>query len=168
MNIAKINPVSIENGPGVRVSVFVSGCRRHCPGCHNPEAWDFGYGEEYNEAKEMSILEDLQPGYVDGITVLGGEPLEPENLEGVLHLLEEVDAMYIKSKTIWLYTGYTWENLTDTQRFVARAADVVVDGAYIAELADVGLAYRGSRNQRIIDVAKTLERGEIVLWEDET
>lgn len=167
MNIAEIKPVSIENGPGVRVSVFVSGCRRHCPGCHNKEAWDFDYGDECNDAKEMSILESLRPDYVDGITILGGEPLEPENRGGVLHLLEEVDLMYGKSKTIWMYTGYTWENLTDTQRFVATAADVLVDGAYIADLADAGLAYRGSRNQRIIDVAKTMERGEVVLWEGE-
>lgn len=166
MNIAEIKPVSIENGPGVRVSVFVSGCRRQCPGCHNKDAWDFGYGDEYNEAKKTYILESLRPDYVDGITILGGEPFEPENRNCVLQLLEEVDLMYGKSKTIWLYTGYTWENMTDTQRFVATAADVLVDGAYIADLADAGLAYRGSRNQRIIDVAKTMERGEVVLWED--
>lgn len=168
MNIAKIKPVCIENGLGVRVSVYVSGCRRHCPGCHNEEALDFGYGEKCTGETIAYIMQLLKPDYVDGLSILGGEPLEPENQDGVLHLLEEVDAWYGRHKTIWLYIGYTWESLTDTQRFVARGADVVVDGAYIADLADAGLAYRGSRNQRIIDVAKTLERGEIVLWEEET
>lgn len=167
MNIAKIKPASIENGPGVRVTVFVSGCRRHCPGCHNPEAWDFGHGEKCTEETIAYIVQLLKPEYVDGLSILGGEPLEPENRDWVLAICDAVEGAYGYNKTIWLYTGYTWENLTDVQRFVASGADVVVDGAYIADQADVTLAYRGSRNQRIIDTTKTMEKGEIVEWTKE-
>lgn len=166
MKIAKIKPVSIENGPGVRVSVYVSGCRRHCPGCHNPEAWDFGYGDKYTPEMERYILDMLKPDYVDGLSILGGEPLEPENVDYVLSINDAVQEAYGDTKTIWMYTGYAWEQLTDAQRFVATSADVVVDGAYMADQADVGLAYRGSRNQRIIDVKKTIACGKVVEWDE--
>lgn len=167
MNIAKIKPVSIENGPGVRVSVFVSGCRRHCPGCHNPEAWDFEYGEKCTEETIAYIMQLLKPDYVDGLSILGGEPLEPENINDVLGMINAVYLHYGTTKTVWLYTGYVWESLTGAQRGVTDACDVVVDGAYIADQADVTLAYRGSRNQRIIDVTKTMKKGRVVEWTEE-
>jgi anaerobic ribonucleoside-triphosphate reductase activating protein len=160
MNIAKINPCDIANGPGVRVSVFVSGCRRHCPGCHNEQAWDFGYGEPYTPKTEEYILKLLEPDYIDGITILGGEPLEPENLEELLALVWRVHEK--TGKSVWMYTGYTFETLLNAEdedgfmRFrLAASADVLVDGEYREDERDITLKYRGSRNQRIIDMQKT-------------
>lgn len=159
MNIAKINPCDVANGPGVRVSVFVSGCRRHCPGCHNEQAWDFGYGEPYTDATREYILALLEPDYIDGITILGGEPMEPENLEDLLNLAWKVQEM---GKSVWLYTGYTYESIVDAQdevnymRFrLACAVDVLVDGEYREDERDITLKYRGSRNQRLIDMLRT-------------
>ena len=171
MNIAKINPCDIANGPGVRVSVFVSGCRRHCPGCHNEQAWDFGYGEPYTPKTEEYILKLLEPDYIDGITILGGEPLEPENLEELLALVWKV---YEKTgKSVWMYTGYTFETLLDVSdetscmRFrLATSAEVLVDGEYREDERDISLKYRGSRNQRIIDMQKTKVVLTMMLDED--
>lgn len=176
MNIAKIKPCDIADGPGVRVSVFVSGCRRKCLGCHNAEAWDFGYGEPYTEQMRDYILALLEPDYIDGITILGGEPFEPENVPGVaeiVHIAKEA------KKSIWIYTGYTLEQLANRARiereiwYILGASDVLVDGEYRENERDVSLKFRGSRNQRIIDMLGTFceywKSGEIkpVLWEGE-
>ena len=168
MNYAKINPTDIANGHGVRVSLFVSGCRRHCPGCHNPQAWDFIYGEPYTDEAANYIQECLEKEYIDGITILGGEPFEPENIPGVADVLEiAVDS----GKTIWIYTGYTLEDLKRRARYereiwyILSHADVLVDGPYIEAERDITLKFRGSRNQRIIDVQKSLKIGGIVLYE---
>lgn len=175
MNIAKINPCDIANGPGVRVSVFVSGCRRHCPGCHNAEAWDFGYGEPYTEKTRDYILKLLEPGYIDGITILGGEPFEEENAAELLELVWQV---YEKTrKSVWIYTGYMVDDLieheNETVRKLLMSAEILVDGEYREDERDITLRFRGSRNQRIINVSETLYKYYIediiepVLWEGE-
>lgn len=175
MNIANIKPCDIANGPGVRVSVFVSGCRRHCKGCHNAEAWDFGYGEPYTEQTKEYILELLEPDYIDGISILGGEPFEPENAADLLDLVWQV---YEKTgKTVWIYTGYMVDDLiVHTNEKVWKllmSTEILVDGEYQEKERDVSLRFRGSRNQRIIDVSKTLDiyfrkdKIEPVLWEGE-
>lgn len=168
MNIAKINTHDIANGPGVRVSVFVSGCRRHCHGCHNPQAWDFIYGEPYTDETVNHILEHLEKEYINGITILGGEPFEPENIPGVADIVEiAIDS----GKTIWIYTGYTLEDLKRRARYereiwyILYMSDVLVDGPYIEAERDISLKFRGSRNQRIIDLPKSLSAGGIVLYE---
>ena len=173
MNIAKINPCDIANGPGVRVSVFVSGCRRHCPGCHNEQAWDFGYGEPYTEETKEYILTLLEPDYIDGITILGGEPFEPENAEELGELLLEV--VNRTEKSVWVYTGYTLEELMEPEfgSRILTAADVLVDGEYREDERDVSLKFRGSRNQRIIDMLATFreyretDKVKPVLWKGE-
>lgn len=173
MNIAKINPCDIANGPGVRVSVFVSGCRRHCPGCHNEQAWDFGYGEPYTDATREYILALLEPDYIEGITILGGEPFEEENEPEVAELLWDV--VNKTQKSVWVYTGYTLEELMhlDGISSILTAADVLVDGEYREDERDVSLKFRGSRNQRIIDMLATFSEywktGDVkpVIWEVE-
>lgn len=173
MNIAKIKPCDIANGPGVRVSVFVSGCRRHCKGCHNAEAWDFGYGEPYTEQTKEYILELLEPDYINGITILGGEPFEEENEPEVAELLWDV--VNKTQKSVWVYTGYTLEEVMRPERMssILTAADVLVDGEYRENERDVTLKYRGSRNQRVIDMLGTFDEywksDEVkpVLWEGE-
>lgn len=170
MNIAKIEPCSIANGPGVRVAVFVSGCRRHCQGCHNQQAWDFEYGEPYTEETKEYILQLLEPDYIDGITILGGEPFEPENETELSELLWDV--VNRTEKSVWVYTGYTLEELMRVARTssILTAADVLVDGEYREAERDITLKYRGSRNQRIIDMMGTFiecwRSGEVVpvLW----
>lgn len=179
MNIAKINPCDIANGPGVRVSVFVSGCRRHCPGCHNPQAWDFGYGEPYTEETGKYILKLLEPDYIDGITILGGEPMEAENIPGVAEIVQIAEET---GKTIWIYSGYTLEQLEKRARterdiwYILETADVLVDGEYREDERDITLKFRGSRNQRVVDLRKTVyivdkKSGELVakpvLWKGE-
>ena len=179
MNIAKINPCDIANGPGVRVSVFVSGCRRHCPGCHNPQAWDFGYGEPHTEETGKYILKLLEPDYIDGITILGGEPMEAENIPGVAEIVQIAEEA---GKTIWIYSGYTLEQLEKRARterdiwYILETADVLVDGEYREDERDITLKFRGSRNQRVVDLRKTVyivdkKSGELVakpvLWEGE-
>lgn len=164
MNIAKINPCDIANGTGVRVSVFVSGCRRHCDGCHNEQAWDFGYGEPFTWAKEEYIQALLEPDYIDGITILGGEPFERENIADAHALCKMTKE---SGKTVWVYTGYTWEEVIRQKAWEIRRAyvDVIVDGPYLAAEKDISLLFRGSRNQRIIDVQESIKTGTAVLWE---
>ena len=149
MNYAEIKKVDIANGPGVRVSLFVSGCRNHCKGCFNPETWDFDYGRPFTRATEDEIIEALRPSWIQGLSILGGEPTEEENAAVLLPFLKRVRAA-LPDKDIWLYSGYTYEALWDKE--ILTLVDVLVDGPFLLELKDAGLAFRGSRNQRIIDL----------------
>ena len=172
MNYALIKPRDIADGPGIRVSLFVSGCRHHCKGCFNPETWPFDYGAPYTEAVQNEILEKLSLPYIRGLTLLGGEPFEPENQPPLLALTKEVRRRY-PEKTIWSYTGYTLETDILAGKLgdpaiameLLRQLDVLVDGEFHLEEKDPSLRFRGSRNQRLIDVKKTLEAGETVLWD---
>ena len=149
MNYAEIKKVDIANGPGVRVSLFVSGCRNHCKGCFNPETWDFDYGRPFTRETEDEIIEALRPSWIQGLSILGGEPTEEENAAVLIPFLKRVRVV-LPDKDIWLYSGYTYEALRDKE--ILTLADVLVDGPFLLELKDAGLAFRGSRNQRIIDL----------------
>lgn len=149
MNYAEIKKVDIANGPGVRVSLFVSGCRNHCKGCFNPETRDFDYGRPFTRATEDEIIEALRPSWIQGLSILGGDPAEEENAAVLIPFLKRVRAA-LPDKDIWLYSGYTYEALRDKE--ILTLADVLVDGPFLLEQKDAGLAFRGSRNQRIIDL----------------
>lgn len=168
MNYAAIKTHDIANGPGVRVSLFVSGCTHHCKGCFNEEAWDFNYGQVFDKTVMAHILQLLEPAYIRGITYLGGEPLDPKNQQGLLELTRRIRAHY-PNKTIWCFTGYVWETIPRiagiTEDLLSQL-DVLVDGPFIAEQKNLRLRFRGSENQRLIDVPKTLSRGDVVLWEE--
>ena len=147
MNYCGLNKNDIANGEGVRVSLFVSGCRNHCKGCHNPEAWDFSYGQPFTKKTEDEIIEALRPSWIQGLSVLGGEPCEEENEKVLLPLLRRIKQGSPNSDT-WLYTGYTYEQLEG--REILRYVDVLVDGPFLLEQKDISLAFRGSCNQRIL------------------
>jgi len=147
MNIAGVICNDIANGLGVRTTVFVSGCRRHCPGCHNPQAWDFDYGERFNWQNEQMIIDSLRPSWIQGLTICGGEPFEPENEEALIPFLQRI-RRELPGKDIWIYSGYTFDELQG--RELLQYVDVLVDGPFRQEQKDAGLAFRGSRNQRII------------------
>ena len=149
MNYCEIKKTDIANGPGVRVALFVSGCRNHCPGCFQPETWDFGYGQPFTAKTEDMLIEALRPSWIQGLSLLGGDPMEPENQEGLLPLVQQVRAE-LPEKDIWLYTGYRFELIRDAP--LMQYIDVVVDGPFLEVEKDISLAFRGSRNQRIIDV----------------
>ena len=175
MYYGEIKKVDIANGPGTRVSLFVSGCRRHCKDCFNAQTWDFCFGQPYTKETEQEILAALAPSYIHGLTVLGGEPFEPENQRQVLELLKKVRQMY-PNKTIWCFTGDTLETDLLAEGGYGRCAvtdellsriDVLVDGPFIAEQRNLMLRFRGSENQRLIDLKATLKTGSVVLWEDE-
>ena len=161
MNYANIKKYDIADGPGVRVSLFVSGCRHHCKGCFNYEAWDFEYGRPYTAETEAEILEALKPGYNAGLTLLGGEPFEPENQVELVTLLRKVRETY-PEKSIWSYTGYVYDKdlvpggraYTDVTDEMLSYLDVLVDGPFVEELKDITLQFRGSSNQRIIKMDK--------------
>ena len=150
MKYCKIKKTDIANGPGVRVSLFVSGCRNHCPGCFQPETWDFEYGSSFTAETEDLLIEALRPSWIQGLSLLGGDPIEPENQEGLLPLLQRLKTEF-PDKDIWLYTGYSFELIRDAS--LLQYVDVVVDGPFIEAEKDISLAFRGSRNQRIIDVS---------------
>lgn len=167
MYYGKIRENDIANGSGVRVSLFVSGCRNHCENCFQPETWDFYYGQPYTEETEQHIIKSLSHSYIQGLTLLGGEPLEPENQEVLVRLLRKVKAIY-PEKDVWCYTGYTLEqalqsgshcrcNVTDE---LLSYIDVLVDGRYEDGLRDISLKFRGSSNQRLIDMRKEREKNE--------
>ncbi|MCD7729941.1 MAG: anaerobic ribonucleoside-triphosphate reductase activating protein [Oscillospiraceae bacterium] len=172
MNYGEIKNYDISNGEGVRVSLFVSGCTHHCKGCFNPETWDFSYGMPYTAETERSIMDMLSFEYVDGLSLLGGEPFEPSNQRELVPLLRRIRAE-LPRKNVWCYTGYTLEtDLLGNSRARCEATDemlgmidVLVDGEFKEELKDISLVFRGSSNQRIIDLKKTLESGETVLIE---
>jgi anaerobic ribonucleoside-triphosphate reductase activating protein len=151
MNYAGIIYNDIANGPGVRVSLFVSGCRNHCPGCFNPETWDFDYGDSFTAKIEAEIVEALRPSWIQGLSILGGDPMEPENQEVLLPFVRRLRAEFPK-KDIWLYTGYRLEDVSDSP--MLPYVDVIVDGPFLIDQKDAGLAFRGSRNQRIIHLEK--------------
>ena len=173
MNYATIKNCDIANGPGVRVSLFVSGCTHHCKGCFNEVAWDFDYGQPFTQETIDKILEMMKPGYIKGITLLGGEPFEPQNQPALVELLRQIKAVY-PEKTIWAFSGYLFDKdilpgkLGDpavTTEFI-KYIDVLVDGRFVLEKKNLSLRFRGSSNQRIIHVPSSLETGQIVLWED--
>lgn len=161
MNYANIKKYDIADGPGVRVSLFVSGCRHYCKGCFNSEAWDFEYGRPYTAETEAEILEALKPGYIAGLTLLGGEPFEPENQVELVTLLRKVRETY-PEKSIWSYTGYVYDKdlvpggraYIDVTDEMLSYLDVLVDGPFVEELKDITLQFRGSSNQRILEMSK--------------
>ena len=172
MNYATIKPFDVANGPGVRVSLFVSGCTHRCKGCFNEEAWDFSYGEEFTSESLDRILKAMKPDYIKGFSLLGGEPFEPVNQKELAPLLEGIKKEY-PDKTVWCYTGYTLEtdllsgrlcDFSITKRML-DCIDILVDGKFVEEKKNLQLRFKGSENQRIIDLRKTEENGEITLWE---
>lgn len=173
MNYASIKNCDIANGEGVRVTLFVSGCTNHCENCFQPETWDFNYGESFTPAVEEKLIEMLRPGFINGLTLLGGEPMEPQNQRALLPFLRRV-RKELPEKTIWAFSGFTWEELNtpgshsccETTPELLSLLDVLVDGRFVQALYDISLRFRGSSNQRIIDVPKTLQSGSIVLWQD--
>ncbi len=170
MYYSGIKPFSTENGPGVRVSLFVSGCRNACEGCFQPETWDFKHGEPFDDAARQQVLDDLLPDYIAGLTLLGGDPFEPENQADLIDFIRTVKQTY-PEKTIWAFTGYLVDselaeggkNHTDVTDELLGYMDVVVDGPFILEKKSLMLPYRGSENQRIILMDETRKSGEIVL-----
>ena len=172
MNYATIKNCDIANGPGVRISLFVSGCTHHCKGCFNQVAWDFDYGEPFTQQTIRTILDMMKPGYIKGLTLLGGEPFEPENQGPIVELLRQVKKAY-PQKSIWAFSGYLYEKITShtlgdwavTQEFLSYL-DVLVDGPFVEEKKNLALRFRGSENQRLIDMPASLASGKIVLWED--
>ena len=170
MNYAEIKNCDIANGPGVRISLFVSGCTHHCPGCFNEVAWDFDYGEPFTQETIDTILDMLRPAYIRGLTLLGGEPFEPENQAGVVELLRQIKKE-MPEKTIWAFSGYLFEKdilsgrLGDTREYLSYL-DVLVDGPFVETKKNLSLRFRGSENQRLIDVPASLAAGKTILWQD--
>lgn len=173
MNYATIKKYDVANGPGVRVSLFVSGCTHHCPGCFNPETWDFNYGNPFDSEVMNEILEAMEPSYIRGFTLLGGEPFEYKNQQGVLPLLKEIKTRF-PNKDIWCFTGYNYEKdilgdmvhkWPETQDMLS-CIDVLVDGEFIQEKRDLTLRFRGSSNQRLIKVQESLSTNKVILWDD--
>ena len=183
MNYAEIKYFDIANGEGVRTSLFVSGCRRGCPGCFNSGAWSFLAGKPFTREVEDEIIESLDHPFCEGLTILGGEPMEPENQEGLVGFVERVRERFPREvrpddspeKTIWCFTGDLLEDLLDTSNLrrtevtdrMLACIDVLVDGPYVKELHDISLRFRGSSNQRIIDMPATLAAGEVTMWSDD-
>ena len=174
MHYGSIKLLDVANGPGIRVSLFVSGCRNHCKGCFQKETWDFLYGKEYTKATEDEIIASLSYPHIKGLTILGGEPFEPENQVALLPLIERV-RRELKDKTIWIFSGYRLDDEilkegvhpnTPISKRIISLIDVLVDGRFIEEKKNISLVFRGSENQRIIDVKKTLNEGKIVLWDE--
>ena len=170
MNFANIKYNDIANGEGVRTSLFVSGCTHHCKGCFNQEAWDFNYGNPFTEDVQNQILKSLEPSWINGLTLLGGEPMEPANQKCLLEFVKKVKTIY-PNKTIWCFTGYLFDaellnksraRCPYTDEFLSYI-DILVDGKFMLEQKDITLRFRGSRNQRIIDVPQSLKQNKIVL-----
>ena len=174
MYYCEIKKCYIANGPGVRVSLFVSGCTHHCKGCFNEETWSFEYGKPFTEETEEQILKLLEPSYISGLTVLGGEPMEYMNQEVLFPFLKKVKERF-PEKSIWCFTGYVYEKdilhrMIPKWKYTKKMLeqiDYLVDGPFVMEKKNISLKFRGSSNQRIIDVKKTLETGEVVLWEEQ-
>lgn len=167
MRYVKITSMDVANGPGIRVVLWVSGCRCHCPGCHNHDSWDFNNGEQYTTATEDTILHLLKQPHITGLTLSGGHPLEPENAVAILDLVKRV--RHETNKSIWLYTGLKWENAIQNKQYfdIIKSCSVVVDGPFIMDQKDITLLYRGSKNQRVIDVKKSIEEDCVVLYDFE-
>lgn len=173
MYYGEIKNCDIANGIGVRVTLFVSGCTNHCEQCFQPQTWDFCYGNPFTTETENQILEMLAPDYIDGLTLLGGEPFEPANQRDLLPFVKRVKEQY-PNKTIWCFSGFRLDDELLKESYarcevtdeLLSYIDVLVDGRFVAALKDISLRFRGSSNQRLIDLPKTLEKGEIVEWND--
>lgn len=173
MNYAAIKKHDVANGPGVRVSLFVSGCTHHCPDCFNQETWDFNYGKPFDSDVMNEILEALEPSFIHGLTLLGGEPFEYKNQQGVLPLLKEIKQRY-PNKDIWCFSGYLFDkeilgnmvNKWPETKEMLSYIDVLVDGEFEKDKKDLTLRFRGSSNQRIIKVQESLKENKVVLWDD--
>lgn len=172
MYYATIKPVDIANGTGVRVSLFVSGCTHHCKDCFNEIAWDFHYGNEFSEETIEVLMEMLKPSHIQGLSLLGGEPMEIVNQKGLLPLLKRMKELY-PQKNVWCYTGYVYEDLLEGGRAhcdvtdeLLSYIDILVDGPFVLSLKDIRLKFRGSSNQRIIDMNETRKQNQIVLWDE--
>ena len=163
MNYATVKPLDIANGPGVRVSLFVSGCRRYCRGCFNKEAWDFTYGSPFTIRTLLEIDDALENDAINGLSILGGDPFEPENREIIAAICEYIKFKH-RDKNIWCWTGYLWEDIKDLD--IVSHIDVLVDGPFMEDLKDLRLKWRGSSNQRVIDVVASSKTGEVVLLEE--
>ena len=173
MHYGELKKCDIANGIGVRVTLFVSGCTNHCPDCFQPQTWDFDYGKVFTDETKAEIFAELDKSYVNGLTVLGGEPFEPRNQRELLPLLREVRERY-PDKTVWCFTGFRLEDELLREGSYPRCEvtdgmlaciDVLVDGRFIKELKDISLQFRGSRNQRVIDMNRTRETGTVTLWD---
>ena len=170
MNYSQLITCDTANGEGIRTSLFVSGCTNHCPGCFNQEAQDFNYGKLYTQDTENILLDCIKQPYISGLSILGGDPLCQDDM-GLITLNFLAHKVHSLGKTVWLWTGFKWENFNFTNNFslqslLLSACDVVVDGPFIEAEKDLTLAFRGSRNQRIIDVRETLGKGEIILYKE--
>lgn len=179
MNYAQIRSMDISNGEGIGVSLFVQGCDFHCKNCFNSETWEFSKGQEWNDKTKNQFLKLIETPFIQRVSILGGEPLHPKNVQNVLKIVDEIRVSY-PTKNIWLYTGYTWEQImhpviTDInseqlkmlqmRKELVSKCDVLIDGRYVDELRDISLHWRGSSNQRVINVQETLKQNQIVLWE---
>lgn len=172
MHYGEIKACDIANGEGVRVTLFVSGCTNRCKGCFQPQTWDFGYGRPFTAETEAELLALLAPDYINGLTLLGGDPFEPENQRALLPFLRRVRQRY-PHKTIWAFTGFTYESLLtgaphprcEATDELLGLLDVLVDGPFVERLHDISLRFRGSSNQRLIDLNETRRAGRIVLWD---
>lgn len=162
MNYHKIEKTSIANGEGIRVVLWVSGCSLHCKGCHNPETWSVDSGKLFDNAAKQELFEALDKSYIQGITFSGGHPLENENITEIYNLCREIKEKF-PTKDIWLYTGYKFEDIDSY--LIIKYIDVIVDGSYIEEQRDITLKWKGSRNQRAIDVRESLKQNKVVLYE---
>lgn len=180
MNYHNLTYPDQNNGDGLRVVLWLSGCSHHCFNCQNPQTWDENSGIEFDIEAKKELFDELSKDYISGITFSGGDPLHENNIIEVNNIIQEIKKQF-PNKTIWLYTGYTWEELSPNRLIkgideestfhnvranIIKSCDVIVDGPYIDDLRDVTLKWRGSSNQRVIDVQKTLQKGEIVLWTD--
>ena len=170
MNYSQLITCDTANGEGIRTSLFVSGCTNHCPGCFNQEAQDFNYGKLYTQDTENILLDCIKQPYISGLSILGGDPLCQDDM-GLITLNFLTHKVHSLGKTVWLWTGFKWEDFNFTNNFslqslLLSACDVVVDGPFVEAEKDLSLAFRGSRNQRIIDVRETLGKGEIILYKE--
>ena len=172
MRYASMRNLDISNGENIGVSLFVQGCHFHCNNCFNSETWDFEGGYSWTEKATKDFLNLIKRSYIKRVSILGGEPLTSRNVEEIFHLISTIRNLF-PTKTIWLYTGFTWEQIMNPtnsddilRKEIVSQCDVVVDGEYIDELRDITLKWRGSSNQRVIDVKKSIENGEVVLWSD--
>lgn len=180
MNYAQMRSMDISNGEGIGVSLFVQGCDFHCKNCFNSETWDFSKGQEWNEKTKNQFLKLVEKPFIQRVSILGGEPLHPQNVQNVLKIVDKIRVSYT-TKNIWLYTGYTWEQIMypivtddlnlerdyiiEMRKELVSKCDVLIDGRYVDELRDVSLHWRGSSNQRVINVQETLKQNKIILWE---
>lgn len=165
MRYNKIRKMDISNGPGVRVSIFFQGCSFHCKNCFNPETWDFNGGEEFTDETIEHILKLCEPDHIEGLSMLGGEPMNPKNIEGTTKLAKAFKEKF-PNKTLWSWSGFTYEDYVSKQE-VINYLDVLVDGQYVDELRNPNLRWKGSSNQRVIDVKKSLCKGEVVLLKED-